>query len=35
MQEFRANAIVHPDSARHVLYVGTDFFAQISNFIDR
>jgi hypothetical protein len=34
MREFRADAIVEPDTARHLLYISTDFFRQIRDLID-
>jgi hypothetical protein len=34
MQEFRADAIVEPDTARHVLHISTDLFRQIRDLVD-
>ncbi len=34
MQEFRPDAIVHADAARHVLDIGADFLAEIGHFVD-
>jgi hypothetical protein len=34
VQEFRADAIVEPDAARNLLYVGADFFRQIGDLVD-
>ena len=34
MQEFRSDAAIQPNSARHILHIGADNFAQIRHFID-
>ena len=34
MQKFRADAVVEPHAARHVLHVGADRFAQIGDLVD-
>jgi hypothetical protein len=33
MQEFRADAIVEPDTARHILHISTDLFRQIRDLV--
>ena len=34
MEEFRADPVVEPDTARNLLHVGADLFAEIRNFVD-
>ena len=34
MQEFRADAVVEPDAARHLLHIGADLLAQIGDLVD-
>src|SRR6201746_2105903 len=35
MQKFRTDPIVQTNASRNVVYVSSDFFSEISNFIDK
>ena len=34
MQELRPDAVIEPDTARHLLHIGADALAQIGDFVD-